>query len=64
MTETRNPIDETDRAGIHEVGVPEATIGIGSIYLQEIREEGGREVGIIGEMITRTAVADGNCKEW
>ena len=64
MTETRNPIGETDRASIHEVGVPEATIGIGSIYLQEICDEGEREVGIIGEMIMRTAVADGNRKEW
>ena len=64
MTETRNPIDETDRADIHEVGVPEATIGIGSICLQGIREEGEREAGIIGEMITRTAVADDKCKEW
>ena len=63
MTETRNLIDETDRAGVHEVGVLEATIGIGSIYLREIRE-GEREVGIIGEMITRTAVADVNCNEW
>ena len=62
-TGTRNPIDETDRAGIHEVEVPEATIGIGSIYLQEIGEEGEREVGIIGEMIMRTAVADNNCKD-
>ena len=64
MTETRNTIDETGRASIREVGVPEATIGIGSIYLQEICEEGEREVGIIGEMIMRTAVADGSCKEW
>ena len=64
MTETRNPIDETDRANFHEVGVPGVTIGIGSIYLQESFEEGEREVGIIDEMIMRTAAADGNCKEW
>ena len=63
MTETRNPIDETDRANFHEVGVPGATIGIGSMRLQEI-EEGEREVGIIDEMIMRTAVVDGDCKEW
>ncbi len=62
MSESRNPIDKTGRANIHEVGAPRATIGIESGPLQEIFGEEGTEAGTIDEMIMRNAAGGGNSR--